>query len=88
MDKSTINHVSKELHVILIHKHRTSCRDSNGAAPAYEEILNADINSSIHVHFNSNQYVTTLRLAHKAKQHSDPTPQGDDLCCIQDQDDE
>lgn len=40
-------------------------------APAYEEILNADINSSIHVQFNSNL-----------------TPQGDELCCIHDQDEE
>lgn len=54
-------------------------------APAYEEILNADINSSRHVQFNSNQYVNTLRLT---KQHSDPTPQGDELCCIHDQDEE
>lgn len=77
--KSTINHVSNELHIILIHKHATGCTDAKTAAPAYGEILNEDINSSIHVHFNSNHYVTTLRLTHKAKQHSDSTTQGDEL---------
>ena len=36
-------------------------------------------------------FLTTMglaRLTYKAKQDSDPTPQGDELCCIKDQDEE
>lgn len=83
--KSTINHVSKD-----DHNHIITMQTAVLTPKVLHQLMEKSSmqTETVLYMFNSNQYVTTLRLTHKPKQHSGPTPQGDELCCIRDQDGE